>query len=79
LYPNRIDLFLTTESLKLPNNPQLKWQALSTQNVELHEIPGNHNTITGNDDAPIDEKGMKALAEQLQGHIDIALANQQLR
>ncbi len=65
LYPGRIHLFLTDESLKSPHNPQLGWRKLAIGGAEIHEIPGTHDTITGKNDTPIEEAHMQVLAEQL--------------
>jgi hypothetical protein len=39
----------------------------------MHEIPGSHDSITGDNDAQIEAAGMRALAEQLQMCIERAL------
>lgn len=64
LYRGAVELFLTEDSLQQPETPQLRWLDLGTQ-ANLHPIPGNHDTITGNNDAPIDADAMKVLAEEL--------------
>jgi surfactin family lipopeptide synthetase A len=72
-YPGRIHLFLTHESLASSRNPRLGWCDLAIDGVEIHEIPGTHNTITGLDDTPIDENHMQALAEKLKACTNKAL------
>jgi amino acid adenylation domain-containing protein len=74
-YPNRIHLFLTSESLKSPHNPQLDWRKLAAGGVEVREIPGNHNTITGANDTKIEKAHMQVLAEQLSVCIDEVLTD----
>jgi thioesterase domain-containing protein len=64
-YAGLIHLFLTGTSLKLPGNPQLKWCDLSTQSVHVHEIPGNHDQVTGNNDTPIESAHIAVLAARL--------------
>jgi thioesterase domain-containing protein len=64
-YPGFLHLFLSTGSLQRPDKGQLNWLALATNGCELHEIPGTHDTITGNNDTNIEAAHMKALAEAL--------------
>jgi thioesterase domain-containing protein len=64
-YRGYLHLFLSVASLAQADNPQLKWLELATGGAELHELPGNHNTITGNNDTNIEEAHMQALAEAL--------------
>lgn len=64
-YQGRIDLFLTDESLKIINNPQLEWRNFAQGQARIHPIPGSHNSITGNNDTEIDESHMQALAREL--------------
>lgn len=65
VYQGRIDLFLTEESLKIINNPQLEWSNFAQNQAYIHQIPGNHNTITGNNDTEIEESHMRGLAKAL--------------
>jgi acyl-CoA synthetase (AMP-forming)/AMP-acid ligase II/thioesterase domain-containing protein/acyl carrier protein len=74
-YPDRIHLFLTSESLKFLHNPRLRWRELALGGAEVLEIPGTHDTITGNNDTIIEEAPMKVLAEKLRICIDKALSN----
>ena len=69
-YPGQIDLFLTRESLRSPPNPQLGWRKLADGGVRIHEIAGNHDTITGNNNTKIEEAHMRSLAKQLRTCID---------
>jgi len=69
-YSGLIHLFLTKESLV--HSPRLGWRDLALGGAEIHEIPGNHRTITG-DNALIDEIAMKVLAEKLRVCIDTVL------
>jgi len=75
-YPGQIDLFLTRESLGSPPNPQLSWGKLAAGGVRIHEIPGNHDTITGNNNTKIEEGHMRTLAKQLRVCIDETLADE---
>lgn len=74
-YPGRIHLFLTTESLRSPHNPQLGWCELAAGGAEVYEIPGSHDIITGNNDTRIEEAHMQVLAKQLRACIDDALTD----
>ena len=76
-YPGRIALFLANESLtKSPQDPQLGWRELATSGVEVHVIPGTHDTITRSYDAAPEESQIQALAEQLRACIDEAQFSQ---
>ena len=74
VYRGRIDLFLTEESMKIINNPQLEWGSLSRDQAHIHQIPGSHDTITGNDDTEIEESHMQTLATKLADCINEILA-----
>ena len=74
-YSGRIHLFLTSESLSVPHNPQLDWQELATGSAELHVIPSSHDAAAGNGGALVEESAVRALTEQLRTCIDGALAN----
>ena len=66
IYPGKLKLFLTPESINNDaQNHRLDWCNLAQDDVEIITIPGTHNTITGTDDAKIDEVHMKVLANQL--------------
>jgi thioesterase domain-containing protein/acyl carrier protein len=73
-YPGRLSLFLTQDSLAqaAPDVP-LTWQARAIEGAELFELPGSHDTITGNNNTPIEEAPMQVLAEQLRHCLDRAL------
>jgi len=64
-YTGQIHLFLSEGSLSLPNSNQLKWAEFASEGVELYQIAGSHDTITGNNDTPIEEADMKVLAKTL--------------
>ncbi|MGB8953585.1 MAG: AMP-binding protein [Candidatus Aminicenantales bacterium] len=68
-YEDEMHLFLSKASLQNVNNPQLKWLKLSKRKVNLQEIPGNHNTITGYANTPIEEAHIMVLAEKLKACI----------
>ncbi len=64
-YPDPLTLIMGQESVEADgHNPRLDWQQWATA-VDLRYIPGNHDTITGNNNTPIEERGMQALADIL--------------
>jgi thioesterase domain-containing protein len=70
-YPDRITLLLASESLaRSPEDPRLGWSEFAGGGVDLQVIPGNHDTITGNNDTKIEEAHMQVLAEKLKACID---------
>jgi phthiocerol/phenolphthiocerol synthesis type-I polyketide synthase E len=69
-YPGRFHLFLTKESLT--GSPRLGWGDFAGGGIEVHEIPGTHRSITG-DNTEIEESQMQALAEHLRTCLDKAL------
>jgi acyl-CoA synthetase (AMP-forming)/AMP-acid ligase II/thioesterase domain-containing protein/acyl carrier protein len=71
-YSGSIHLYLTNETLNSPDNPRLGWRKLATKD-EIHAIPGTHNSVTGMNDAQVEEAHMQALAEQLRASIDDVL------
>jgi thioesterase domain-containing protein len=73
-YPGHTHLFLTGESLAPARSPRLAWQALSLAGAQIHEIPGDHNSITGMHETPVDAACMQVLAEQLRFLISTVLA-----
>ena len=73
VYAGSIDLFLTQESLAYTDDPQLDWRKFATDQVKTHEIPGNHNTITGAGSTKIEEVHMEALSKRLRACIDEVL------
>jgi hypothetical protein len=66
-------MFLTDETLHSPGNPRLGWRDKATGRVEIHAIPGTHDSITGMNDTQIEAAHMQALAEQLRACIDSLL------
>jgi len=74
-YPGSIHLFLTHDSLSSPDNAQLGWTRLAAGGVKMREIPGTHDSITGNADTKIEAAHMQVLAERLIDCIDETLAN----
>jgi thioesterase domain-containing protein len=74
-YPGSIHLLLTGESLSSPENAQLGWTELAADGVSIHQIPGTHDSITGNSGTKIEEAEMQALAQRLRVCIDETLAN----
>ncbi|MBW4637352.1 MAG: amino acid adenylation domain-containing protein [Gloeocapsa sp. UFS-A4-WI-NPMV-4B04] len=44
-YPNALALFRTNEQLSKSDDPTLGWNQLTTSNVQVHCIPGNHLTM----------------------------------
>jgi thioesterase domain-containing protein/acyl carrier protein len=69
-YPDHYHLFLTKESFSFGS--RLKWIQFSLDKVEVHEIPGTHRSITG-DNVPIEEDQMRELGEKLRTCIDNSL------
>ncbi|MEM7347961.1 MAG: thioesterase domain-containing protein, partial [Chloroflexota bacterium] len=72
-YVGQLHLFLSDGSLASPNSYQQKWADFSTKGSTIHRITGTHDSITGNNDTPIDEADMKVLAEKLMICIDTIL------
>lgn len=62
-YAGRLDLYLTAETLKSPNNPRIEWKNWATE-VYIHQIPGTHISITGTH-TEVDAAHMNALAKTL--------------
>jgi thioesterase domain-containing protein/acyl carrier protein len=69
-YSGQLHLFLSEDSLSIPHNNQLKWAEFATAGAALHQIAGSHDTITGNNDTPIEETAMQVLAEKLMACFD---------
>jgi amino acid adenylation domain-containing protein len=64
IYPGRVTLFRSMlRDSKYYNDPQLGWGELATAGVEIHEIPGDHETM-------ISEPHVLILAEKLQASLD---------
>jgi thioesterase domain-containing protein len=72
-YPGRLELFFTREGLDSVYVPQAGWHKLASGGVTIHEIPGSHDSITGDNNAQIEAASMRALAEQLKMCIERAL------
>lgn len=72
-YPGQFDLFLSRGSLQAADARQLHWRELATESVVLHELPGTHNSITGNYNTAIEPEHMRALAEKLTARIEAVL------
>ncbi len=64
-YPGHVHLFLTEESLTIRGHAQHGWPPLAIEGTSLHHIPGNHATITGDNNTIIVPAYMQALAKQL--------------
>jgi hypothetical protein len=71
-YPDRVDVFLTEESLAI-YKPPLRWSQYATGGAEIHTLPGTHASITG-DNVPVSEASMEILARKLTILIDAAFA-----
>lgn len=69
-YPGQMYLFLSGDSLRNNKNPQLRWLRFAPTNTILYEVPGNHDTITGNNGTPIEESHIRVVAEHVQRHIN---------
>jgi thioesterase domain-containing protein/acyl carrier protein len=70
VYPNRLDLFLTRESLE--NSHRVDWCEFAAGGTRMHEIAGTHRSITG-DRATIEEAQMRILGSELRACLDSAL------
>lgn len=66
-FPGRFHLFLTNDSLT--ESPRPDWAKYAVDGAELHQIPGTHHSITG-DNTEISEEAMKDLAHQLRTYVD---------
>lgn len=75
-FAGRIDLFLSKESLRSANNPQLRWRDYALGGAEIHQVPGDHASITGLNSTPIEKAHMQVLAQQIQVCIDGARVNE---
>lgn len=64
IFTGQLKLFLTEDSLKQSNNPQQRWQQFSPD-TELLDLPGTHDSLTGNNDTPIEPDHMQVLAQKL--------------
>ncbi len=76
VYPDVVDLFLAEDTLAQPNHPRHRWQSMSAIKTRLHAIPGDHNAITGTDDAYIEEAYMQVVAEILNERQSAGLSSQ---
>jgi thioesterase domain-containing protein/acyl carrier protein len=75
-YPGRISLFLGEESrTSVSRDPRLAWQSLAGSGLDIHFVPGNHNTITRTHEAIPLEADIRVLAEQLKSCMDQVLVN----
>jgi aspartate racemase len=72
-YPGCLELFFTREGLDSEYVPQAGWGKLASGGVTIHEIPGSHDRITGDNNAQIEAASMQVLAKQLQVCIQQAL------
>jgi len=70
MFDGRIELFLTKESLS--QSPRLGWADLASDGASVHEIPGTHRAITG-DNMKIEDAHMQALAKKLKACINKAI------
>ena len=73
-YPGRVEVFLTEESLN-GYKPGVRWSQYAVGGARIHELPGTHASITGNN-VEISEATMKSLAQRLAVCIDAELAEQ---
>lgn len=72
-YAGHFHLFLTTDSLQQQGNNRIKWAKYASGGSALHDIPGDHKTITGTGEVIIEEAHMKILAEKLTALINATL------
>ncbi len=73
--PTKMQLFLANDTLEEVRHPRLRWRKFAEAGTAVHELPGNHDTVTGDNDTEIDEQGMQVLARKLQTCIDSTLRN----
>jgi amino acid adenylation domain-containing protein len=64
-YEGPITIFLTKEPF---NDPSLNWHVLTSEPLEIHEIPGNHTDI-------LKEPYLRVWSEQLKIYLDRAQSN----
>ncbi len=64
-YNGPIDIYMCEESFDSPYKPHLSWQRVAAGGIEMHQIPGTHNDITGDHGFDISEEVMADLARQL--------------
>ncbi|HSJ57798.1 MAG TPA: thioesterase domain-containing protein, partial [Anaerolineae bacterium] len=69
-YAGAVDLFFSEGSLQVPDNPQREWYDLIEGSVRTHQIPGTHESITGDNRVVIEPEHMEVLAAQLEARID---------
>ncbi|MBW4457213.1 MAG: amino acid adenylation domain-containing protein [Nostoc indistinguendum CM1-VF10] len=65
VYPNRITVFRARK--ELCDDPAMGWDKVSSEPVETHDVPGDHNTMVA-------EPHVQVLAEQLRACLDKAQA-----
>lgn len=69
-YRGPVHMYMTGESRGSQTKPgQLNWPDVLKGRLYLHEIPGSHDSITGNNNTAISEENMKVLAELINTHI----------
>ncbi len=70
VYRGKMTLFQAAKQpLGIYRDPKLGWQGLAAGGLEIHEVPGDHNTI-------LLEPHVGTLAEKLRGCIEKALVNE---
>lgn len=62
-YPNALTLFRTNQQLSKSDDPTLGWNQLTTSNVQVHFIPGNHLTM-------LRKPHVQVLAEHLRKYLE---------
>jgi len=71
VYPGKVTLFRASETVFLsndgPDNDQLGWDRVAAGGLEIHKVPGNHNTLLA-------EPHVQVLAPKLKTCIEESLA-----
>ena len=64
-YPGRVTLFRAAEAAAQPPDPTFGWRGLAAGGVEVHEVPGDHDTM-------VREPHVRVLAERLGAQLERA-------
>lgn len=65
-YPGKITLFWASGRPEEPSDPRLGWGELAELGMDIHKIPGDHESI-------LREPQLQVLAERLKACLDNAL------
>jgi thioesterase domain-containing protein len=73
-YSGPIDVYFCEESFASPYKPNEIWQRAAAGEIQMRQLPGTHNDITGDHGVEISEDVMADLARQLTAQIEEILA-----